>query len=185
MIQPDLIIHSPVSQTARSWEGCGRVDLGGASTPQSGSGVRHAPKSGWQGLHRQRCPQPLRAPVNLTGRTRALATHREGGSQTPRELPAGVWTPSPAPQQDWKQSGPEASHPTSQGHPVGPAGGLSPRVVCPPVSLDVTSPASQLPSDRAPVRLKATEASWPSEAPVSTDCAILAWRGHVPATEVG
>lgn len=68
---------------------------------------------------------------------------------------------------------------------MGPAGGLSPRVACPPVSLDMTSPASQLPSDRAPVRLKATEASWPSEAPVSTDCAILAWRGRVPAAEVG
>ena len=64
----------------------------------------------------------------------------------------------PGPHQDWKQSGCEASHPTSRGRPVGPAGGLSARVACPPISLDVTSPASQVPSDRAPVLSKATEA---------------------------
>ena len=122
--------------------------------------------------------------MDLTGRTRALAAHREGGSRTPGELLAGVWTPTPAPRQDWKQSGPEASHATSQGRPVGPVGGLSPRVACPPVSLAVTLPASQVPSDRAPVLLKATEALWPSEARVSTDCTILAWRGRVPAAEV-
>lgn len=79
---------------------------GGASTPQSGSGLQHAPKSGWQGLHRQLCPEPLRAPMDLTGRTRALAAHWEGGSRTPGSC--------------WQGSGPPPRPPGKTGSKVAP-----------------------------------------------------------------
>lgn len=149
------------------------VTLGGARPPPVWVGAAACPEEWVAGPPSPtvpRAPQGTHGPHwQNSGPGRPLG----GRLPDPGELLAGVWTPTPAPRQDWKQSGPEASHPTSQGRPVGPVGGLSPRVACPPVSLAVTSPASQVPSDRAPVLLKAKEALWPSEAPVSTDCTIL------------
>lgn len=109
---------------------------------------------------------------------------RGAAPRPPRELPARSGPPAPPPAR-LEAKWPRASHPTSQGHLVGPAGGLSPRVACPPVSLDMTSLRPSSPQARHLVRLKATEASWPLQGPRVHGPSYPGLGLGVPAAEVG
>lgn len=80
---------------------------GGASTPRLGRGCSMPRRVGGRAsIDGQLCPEPLRAPTDLTGRTRALAAHWEGGSRTPGSC--------------WQGSGPPPRPPGKTGSKVAP-----------------------------------------------------------------